>query len=208
LSCFITVAKARSAGPAESPVKAPSPASPVIIEVRDAPALGPEDAPVTIVEFADFQCPYCAQASHTLQKLVKLYPTQVRWVFKHFPLRTHPRAPLVHEAALAAHEQGKFWEMHEFLFRNQNRLKYDDLMSYASKLNLDMARFTDALDTRRLRSRVLQDITEGSRLHVGVTPTYFVNGKRFSGAQTLFEFRQLIERELAEAVETSDRGKR
>jgi len=175
------------------------PAAPrMAVDASDSAALGPKNAPVTIVEFADFQCPYSAQASRTLKGLLRSYPNQVRWVFKHYPLRIHPGAPLAHEAALAAGEQGKFWEMHDLLFRNQNRLTRDHLMTYASELNLNLVAFEEALENRRLREQVVRDIIEGrDRLGVSVTPTYFINGKRVVGARPLSELRQLIERELS-----------
>jgi protein-disulfide isomerase len=175
------------------------PAAPgIAVDASDSAALGPKNAPVTIVEFADFQCPYSAQASRTLKGLLLRYPNQVRWVFKHYPLRIHPGAPLAHEAALAAGEQGKFWEMHDLLFRNQNRLNRHDLVAYAAELNLDLTAFREALESRRLRHRVVRDLNEGRRhLQVGVTPTFFINGKRVAGARPLSELRQLIERELS-----------
>lgn len=175
-----------------------------LIEVQDSPALGPEDAPVTIVEFSDFQCPYSARASQTLKSLVQLYPGRVRWVFKHFPLRRiHSDAPQAHEAALAAHAQGKFWEMHDLLFSNERRLKRDDLLSYARRLGLDLQAFVNDLDSGRLQARILRDTIQGRSLRVDTTPTYFVNGKRVVGAQTLSGFRRVIERELAHATDTA-----
>ena len=195
LSATVTAAGMPAAGEESSPGNS-SPA-PRAVEVGDSPALGHETAPVTIVEFADFQCPYSAQSARTLSQLLRLYPTQVRWVFKHYPLRIHPGAPLAHEAALAAGEQGKFWEMRELLFRNQNQLARDNLMGYASELGLDLAAFRETLESHRLRARVVRDLAEGRRrLQVGVTPTYFINGKRVVGARPLPEFRQLIEEEL------------
>lgn len=185
-----------AAGSSEGPMKA-SPAPLPVVEVGDAPSRGPESAPVTIVEFADFQCPFCASASRTLKRLFEIYPTQIRWVFKHFPLRNHRDAPLAHEAVLAAHEQGKFWQMHELLFRHQDRLKREDLIGYATQLGLEMDGFTHALDSRRLRDRVLRDIVRGRRLRVEATPTYFINGNKMVGARSLSEFQKLIEAELA-----------
>ncbi|WP_337286653.1 thioredoxin domain-containing protein [Candidatus Methylomirabilis sp.] len=171
-----------------------------LIEVQDSPALGPENAPVTVVEFSDLQCPYCAQISSTLKSLVQLYPGRVRWVFKHFPLRIHPDASLAHEAALAAHEQGKFWEMHDLLLSNQGRLKRDDLISYARRLGLDLQAFANDLDSGRLQARVLRDTLQGRSLRVNTTPTCFINGKRVVGAQLLSRFRQVIDRELVDST--------
>ncbi|HZY31591.1 MAG TPA: thioredoxin domain-containing protein [Candidatus Methylomirabilis sp.] len=201
LSWLMTAAEAPATGPEERFVGAP-PAPLRLIEVQDSPALGPEIAPVTIVEYSDFQCPYSARGSLTLKRLLQLYPGRVRWVFKHFPLRIHPDAPLAHEAALAAHEQGKFWEMRDLLLSNQGRLKRDDVLSYARQLGLDMPAFANDLDSRRLRSRVLRDTLQGRSLRVDTTPTYFINGKRVIGARPLSAFQQVIERELARATVT------
>lgn len=201
LSMFwlMTAAEAPATGP-EEPF-AGTPSAPLgLKEVEDSPTLGPENASVTIVEFSDLQCPYCARISPTLKRLLQLYPGQIRWVFKHFPLRIHPDAPLAHEAALAAHEQGKFWEMHDLLLSNQGRLKRDDLMRYARRLELDLPTFATDLDSRRLRARVLRDTLQGRSLRVDATPTCFINGKRVVGAQSLSRFRQVIERELADAT--------
>jgi protein-disulfide isomerase len=196
LSWLMTAAEAPATGPEERFVGTP-PAPLRLIEVQDSPALGPENAPVTVVEFSDFQCPYSARAS-----LTQLYPGRVRWVFKHFPLRIHRDAPLAHEAALAAREQGKFWEMHDLLLSNQRRLMREDLMSYARQLGLDLPAFANDLDSRRLRARVLRDTLQGRSLHVDTTPTYFINGKQVIGARPLSGFRQVIERELAGATVT------
>jgi protein-disulfide isomerase len=201
LSWLMTAAKAPATGPEERLVGTP-PAPLLLIDVQDSPAVGPENAPVTVVEFSDFQCPYSARASLTLKRLLQLYPGRVRWVFKHFPLRIHPDAPLSHEAALAAREQGKFWEMHDLLLSNQRRLMREDLMSYARQLGLDLPAFANDLDSRRLRPRVLRDTLQGRSLRVDTTPTYFINGKQVIGARPLSGFRQVIERELAGATVT------
>lgn len=197
---LMTIAAAPAAGSEERVVET-SPAPSPLIDVQGAPVVGPENAPVTIVEFSDFQCPYSARASVTLKRLIQLYPGRVRWVFKHFPLRRiHPDAPLAHETALAAHEQGKFWEMHDLLFSNGRRLKRDDLLNYARRLGLDLQAFVNDLDSGRLQARILRDIAQGQSLRVDTTPTYFINGKRVIGARTLSGFRQVIERELAHAT--------
>jgi protein-disulfide isomerase len=174
----------------------PAPA-PVTIDVGKAPTLGPAEAPVTIVDFTDFQCMYCARGSWRLKRLLQLYPGKVRWVFKHYPLRgVHEDAQRAHEAAAIAADQGKFWEMHGLLLRNQNRLKRDDLIEYAQKAGLDVPAFTAALDTRRMRGTVLRDTQQGKLLTIAVTPTYFINGRRVIGARDLDEFKALVEAEL------------
>jgi protein-disulfide isomerase len=168
--------------------------APAIIDTQDAPSLGPDNAPVTIVEFGDFQCPSCAQGAKALRRYQRTYPNQMRWVFKHYPLRAlHPAAQLAHEAAVAAQEQGKFWQMHDLILQNQTRVRYSDLMGYAEQIGLDMAAFKDALDTRRLRPRVIRDVEEARRLRVNATPTYFVNGTPVVGARTTAELRMIVD---------------
>ena len=165
----------------------------VVIDTEGAPALGPVNAPVTIVEFGDFQCRFCARGARALRRLQATNPDRVRWVFKHYPLSSaHPEAPLAHEAAIAAQQQGKFWEMHERLFQNR-RLRSEDLLGYAQESGLDMAAFKEALDTRRYRPQVIRDQREGRRLQVFGTPTYFVNGIRIIGARTTAEFSTLVD---------------
>lgn len=166
------------------------------IDIHDAPVLGPSSAPVVIVEFSDFQCPFCAKGLPTLQEIRKRYPTQVRWAFKHFPLDFHADAPLAHRAALAAGEQGKFWEMHGLIFANQNTMKREDLLRYAKEIKLDNEKFLAALDSNRLKTKVTQDVEEGQRLGVSGTPTTFINGKRLVGAQPIGSFISVIENQL------------
>jgi protein-disulfide isomerase len=188
LAALLTTAPVPTAG--EQPTKP----APVVIDTRDSPSLGPDNAPVTIVEFGDFQCAYCARGATAIRKLLAMYPDRVRWVFKHYPLETvHRAAALAHEAAAAAEEQGKFWEMHELIFNDPTRVRYNDLVGYAEQIGLDMAAFKDSLETRRLRSRVVRDLLEGRRLRVFATPTYFVNGTRYMGARTTPELRVLVE---------------
>ncbi len=202
VSWLMAAVQAPAIGPEERLVGIP-PAPLPLIDIRDSPAVGPDNAPVTIVEFSDFQCPYSARAALRLKSLLQLYPDRVRWVFKHFPLRIHPDAPLAHEAALAAYEQGKFWEMHDLIFSNEHRLQREHLMSYARRLGLDLQAFANDLDSGRLQARILRDTIQGHSLRVDTTPTYFINGKRVVGAQTVSRFRRVIERELDHATVTA-----
>jgi protein-disulfide isomerase len=151
------------------------------VDVSNAPYQGPESAPVTIVEFSDFQCPFCARALPSVQRLIKANHENVRFVFKNFPLDSHPDANLTHMAALAAGEQGKFWEMHDLIFARQKNLRRADLLSLASQLGLDMSKFEKDLDNPRLRTRIEDDKREGERLGVSATPTFVVNGEVISG---------------------------
>lgn len=158
---------------------------------------GAEDALITIVEYSDFQCPFCASVAPLISYLENSYQGKVKFVFKNNPLSIHPDAQLAHEAALAAAEQGKFWKMHNMLFSNQDALKKADLVGYAEQLGLDMDAFTDALDTRKFRALVEQDRNEARSLGVRGTPTFFVNGQRLEGAISLADFSEVIDKTLA-----------
>src|SRR5262249_32053941 len=123
---------------------------------------------------------------------------------KHFPLSIHPAAPLAHQAALAAGEQGKFWEMHDLLFANQSAVKRDDLEQYTARLGLDMGRLKKDLDSDRLKQIIAADLAEGERLRVRGTPTFFVNGKGFSGALPFEQLKQIVEREQRRMLAMSE----
>jgi protein-disulfide isomerase len=166
------------------------------LDLAGAPTRGPADAPVTIIEFSDFQCPFCGRATSTIENVWKNYGGKVRWVFKHFPLDFHPDAPLAHRAALAAGEQGKFWEMHDAIFANQRAMKRDDLIRHATSLGLDMTRFVSDLDDVRFDRVVKRDTVEGMRAGISGTPTFFINGERLVGAQPFEKFTAIIDREL------------
>ena len=166
------------------------------LNLSRAPVRGPEQAPVTIIEFSDLQCPFCARVTPTLRELMKQYPDQVRWVFKSFPLGFHADSPLAHAAALAAERQGKFWEMHDLIFANQRNLKRDNLLTEARSLNLDMDRFTSDLDSADVKQQLETDKKEGEGLGVNGTPAFFINGKSFSGAMPMEQFQAAINNAL------------
>jgi protein-disulfide isomerase len=143
-------------------------------------ARGPQTAAVTLVEYGDFQCPYCAHAYPVVRELEQRFGADLRVVFRHNPRAfDHPRAPFAAEAAEAAGEQGRFWEMHDQLFEHQNALEDRDLVSYARTLGLDLERFGADLSTRRHKARVHADELGGVRSHVISTPTFFINGQRY-----------------------------
>ena len=169
------------------------------IVIGEAPTRGPAGAPVTIVEFADFQCPFCGGALPTIQQLLRDYPDGVRWVFKNFPLDFHHDSFLAHEAALAAGAQGKFWELHDRIFLDQRAIKRDDLVQAARGLGLDVTRFVTDLDSGRFRAAVEADTAEGNRLGVSGTPTFFINGKELVGAASLPRFKRMVDAELEAA---------
>jgi protein-disulfide isomerase len=171
------------------------------INLDHANTIGLSTAPLSLVEFSDFECPVCAQVAPVLQQLAAAYPTRIRFSFKHYPLPMHQNAALAHEAALAAGDQGKFWEMHDLLFVDQDNLKRDDLIAKAEKLKLDMHRFVTDLDSHRFKSVVDADRQEGSRLGVDGTPFFFLNGHAMSGGVGLNDFKSVIDAVLNETQE-------
>lgn len=160
------------------------------------PGRGPEGAKVTIVEFSDFECPFCSKAEETVTQVMEKYAGKVRLVFRHFPLSFHPHAPKAAEAAACANDQGKFWEMHKQLFANQKGLSIDELKAHATAVGLDKAKFDDCLDTGKMKALVDADTKAGGDVGVTGTPAFFINGKLLSGAQPLSEFEKVIDAEL------------
>jgi protein-disulfide isomerase len=139
--------------------------------------LGPYGAPITLLEYGDFECPNCKQAAPTVQLLLERFKERVRFVFRHFPLEeVHPHALSAAEAAEAAGGQAKFWPMHELLFQNQSHLKPASLRSYAERLELDLARYTAEMDDHVFLQRVREHLEGGRRSAVHSTPTFFLNG--------------------------------
>jgi protein-disulfide isomerase len=157
---------------------------------------GTPSAPITIVEFTDFQCPFCARATPTIEQLLKLYPGKIRFYVRHNPLPFHNSAPLAAEAALAAESEGKFWDMHDRLCENFNRLDRSDLEKHAQEIGLDLKRFQQALDTRVYKVRVEQDLAVAAQIGVRGTPTFYINGRLLSGAQPLEAFQEIIDDEI------------
>jgi protein-disulfide isomerase len=160
------------------------------------PAKGPEGAPITIVEFSDFQCPFCSKAKETAEKVVANYAGKVRLVFRDFPLPFHDRALKAAEAGQCANEQGKFWPMHDEMFEHQDKLAPEDLKASAKKLGLDAAQFDNCLDGNKYASLVQQSVKAGQAAGVSGTPAFFVNGRMISGAQPFEKFKEIIDEEL------------
>ena len=160
-------------------------------------ALGPETAKVTVVEFSDFQCPYCAQAHQTVHQLRERYQDQVRIIFRHFPLAFHEHARLAAQAALAAHAQGKFWAFHDRLFEHQNALDRKSLEGYAQDLGLDVAAFKKGLDDNSFDAQLEADVSLGKSVRVDGTPTMFINGRRAENATEFDAVAPLIDAALA-----------
>ena len=165
------------------------------------PAQGPANAPVTLVEFSDFQCPFCQRVEPTLKRLRETYGDKLRMVWKDFPLtQIHPQAFKAGEAGHCAGEQGKYWEYHDRLFANQQSLMPADLKKHAADQGLDAAKFAACLDSSKYGERVRDGVSAGTQLGVNSTPTIFVNGRRLSGAQPYEVFAAVIDEELARAA--------
>ncbi len=167
------------------------------VEVGDSWTRGPDDAKVTIVEFTDFQCPFCSRVQPTLKKISENYPNDVRFVFKHHPLAFHKDAPLAHEASLAAGGQGQFWEMEQIIFKNQKKIKEADLIGYAEGLGLDIEQFKADLTSGKYKGQVESDTAQAVKLGATGTPAFFVNGRYLSGAKPYESFAQVIDEELS-----------
>ncbi|MDH5567398.1 MAG: thioredoxin domain-containing protein [Myxococcales bacterium] len=178
----------------------PDSAARVEVSTAGAPIRGKADAPITVVAFSDFQCPYCARVNPTLLRLLAEYPDQVRLVFRHSPLAFHTQAPLAHKAALAAERQGRFWEMHDRIFANPRQLDRDTLFEHAAALRLDRKRFEQDLADPALETVLARDKAEAEQLGVAGTPTFFINGRMLSGAQRYESFKALIDSEIAQLV--------
>ncbi|HEX3145486.1 MAG TPA: thioredoxin domain-containing protein [Pyrinomonadaceae bacterium] len=164
-------------------------------DTAGAASLGENDAPVTIIEFSDFQCPFCRQSQATIKKVLESYGRQVRLIFKNFPLDIHPYAFSSAQAAVCAKEQGAFWKYHDALF-TANDLSDSGLNKIAKALGLDSLKFDQCMTSEKSRQFVTEDITEGQRLGVNSTPTFIVNGSVIHGAVSFHDFSEVIDREL------------
>lgn len=161
---------------------------------------GPADAPVTLVEYADFECPYCGQAEPVVRDLLGQFGAQLRYVFRHLPLAdVHEHAEAAAEAAEAAGGQGQFWQMHDLLFEHQDALRANDLIGYAEQLGLDVEVFAAKLRKRRYAPRVERDVESADQSGVSGTPTFFVNGRRHHGAFDLDSLAALVRAALAQS---------
>jgi len=167
------------------------------VEAEDAPTMGPADAPITLVEFSDFECPYCSQFVTTLEEVQAKYGDRVRLVFRHFPLSMHPSAPKAAEASMCANEQDRFWQMHDSMFGDQRQLGVPNLKEKASRLGLDEKAFAECLDSGKYAEQIQKDLQAGTQAGVTGTPALFVNGiPAPSGALPYETVAQFIEDEL------------
>jgi protein-disulfide isomerase len=176
----------------------PPPVVRVAVATDGAPIRGDEQAPVTLVEFSDFHCPFCKQVQPTLTALLDRYSRKVKLVFRDLPLRQlHPQAPRAAEAARCAQDQGKFWDYHDVLFAQAPKAGDDDLKQYATDVGLDREKFAGCLSENLHRGAVQRDIEEATKLGLEGTPSFFINGRFMNGAQPMEKFVQIIDEELA-----------
>ena len=173
---------------------------PVPIPTLGSPVMGPANARITLVEFSDFQCPYCSKAVAQINATLKAYPNDVRLIFKQYPLDSHPEAAISAAASLAAHRQGKFWPMHDVMFANRPKLSRQSILAWAKEIGLDMNRFTADLDSDAIRKDVLRDQADGDKAGVEGTPTVFLNGQRYNGDLAPDAIKPVIEGELKRLV--------
>jgi protein-disulfide isomerase len=174
------------------------------VDTGGSPSSGPADARVTMIEFSDFQCPYCANLSKTLRQVLNSLGKDVRLVYRQFPLsQIHPFAEQAAEASLCAADQGHFWEMHDLMFQDQGKLADADLKADASRLNLDLTAFDECLSSRRHAEKIKADMREGASLGVAGTPALFINGRMMSGAQSYEDLTRVINEEIAKKSDLS-----
>jgi protein-disulfide isomerase len=166
-----------------------------VLPVGKSAIKGKVNAPVTLVEFSDFQCPYCARLQPTLKEVLKAYPEEVRLVYKHYPLSFHKQARNAAKAAEAAREQGKFWEMHDLIFENFNKLTENMFSEFAQKLGLDIAKFKSDYASKQYDSLIQADISSARNASVTGTPTLFLNGKRMQ-RRSVKDFKDAIDKIL------------
>lgn len=168
------------------------------ISPGNSPSLGPQDAPVTIIEFSDYQCPYCKLwHDEVFDRLLASYPGKIRFVYRHFPLSGHPEAQPAAEAAQCAGAQNAYWEYHDAIFGEQYGLGRSAYLQYAQDLGLNVVAFTTCLDDHRYQSMVEDDFDYALGKGVQSTPTFFINGIAVIGAQSYETFKQIIDQELA-----------
>jgi len=187
-----------------------------LISADDDPYVGPKNAKVVVIEFSDFQCPYCGASEGTHQGLIQQFKARdpsweaavpkilelaeagkIKFVYRDFPLSGHQYAQKSAEASECADEQGKYWDYHKMLFENQDALTNDDLKGYASDLGLDTDKFNECLDTGMMADEVRKDFSEGTSYGVSGTPAFFINDQEISGAQPFSAFESIINSELA-----------
>jgi protein-disulfide isomerase len=202
----LTAAKAPAAAEGGQKGRQPDPKAVYKVPVGKSAQKGPSDALVTIVEFSEFQCPFCKRVNPTIKQITDTYGKDVRIVFKHNPLPFHKDAMPAAELAIEANEQGKFWEMHDKLFENQQALTRDKLDEYAKAVGLNMGKVKTALDTNKHKATIEAEQQLARSLGASGTPSFFINGRSLRGAQPFDAFKAVIDEELAKAKDMVAKG--
>ena len=171
--------------------------NPAKMDIGDSPVKGPKNAKVTIVEFTDFQCPYCKRGNETMDAVMKKYPNDVKVVYKSFPLDFHPNALPAAKAAMAAGKQGKFWEMHDAFWANQTGLNADLYLEQAKKLGLNIDKFKKDMESEEIKKAIEADMELGKKNGISGTPGFFVNGVAVKGAYPVEHFSKIVDRWLS-----------
>jgi len=176
---------------------------PPVVDVAAAgrPERGPKNASVTIIEFSDYQCPFCQKAEDVVDQVMKTYADKIRLVYRDYPLPFHPNARPASEAAACANAQGKFWEYHAKLFHGDG-LEPEKLKTYADQVGLDRKKFDDCLEKKPFKAEIDKDVKDGEKAGVNGTPAFFINGRMLSGAQPFEKFKEVIDDELATATKS------
>jgi protein-disulfide isomerase len=169
------------------------------VSTKGAPVRGDPEAKISVVEFSDFQCPFCGRSVQTLDQIAAAYGNRVRIVFKHLPLSMHPKAPAAHLAAEAAHRQGKFWAMHDKIFANQAEMSPEKYREYAREIGLDLKQYDRDIADAAVKQRIDADAAEAARLGVTGTPAFFVNGRYLKGAVPFEQIKTLLDQDLGKA---------
>jgi protein-disulfide isomerase len=169
---------------------------PVSIPVDGSPVRGPGNARITLVEFSDFECPYCSLAALEVRSIMAAYPKDVKLIYKQFPLSMHPSAPLAAAASLAANQQGKFWPMHDVLFKNFRKLSRENILAWAKDLALDVDKFKADLDSAKFQDVIKKDLADGEAVGVYGTPSFFINGKHYNGPMSMDALKPILDAEL------------
>jgi protein-disulfide isomerase len=169
---------------------------PVRIATTGSPATGPTNAKVTLVEFSDFECPFCAKAAAEVRNVLNAYPNDVRLIYKQFPLPMHPHAQTAALASLAADEQGKFWDLYYKMFANYRQLSQENILKWAAELGVNVDKFKADMQSGKNQATVKKDLEDGELAGVSGTPTFFVNGKRYNGPVDLASLKPILDQEI------------
>lgn len=191
-------------GKPSSPTQDTSPVDKALLVKADSYQIASDSAKVTIVEFADFQCPACAQAHPVMKRILQDYQGEVNFIFRHFPLPQHKNAISAALAAEAAGEQGQFWQMHDKIYENQktwaeNSRAMEIYTQYAQDLGLDMEKFKQGVESSQFKNKIQRDQGDGNALGINSTPTFFINGQKIAGALSYGEFKARIDAELSKS---------